>query len=433
LYFKEVSFFTNPFANLVAPVFNELTDGGRFYCNLIRAVGPEAYISRSSTWSNPWPTSIPPGWEMPKYDPAFNLTFNEVSDQAALHIKSLIASTGKDCVLFYSGGIDSTVVLVSLLKNLTSEELTKIKLALSSESVIENPHFYNKFIKDKIQTIDATGNLYSDIITKNNSICITADLGDFIFGTELAVKLYPQLRSLENQLPGNIKKNCNDIYYNVNSENTHYSKYKDLLVLYFNNALNKGINNLKLKTNLPLQLLSRTDFDLQFGELLYEKINRNIIDSKFPIYSLHDFFWWTMFDTKFMWGALRPSVNYGSSNNIQYAVEDGIVNWFGSNEYQLWSMNNNNNGEKIRGTSQGSYKWAAKKYIYEFDKNEWYLQNKIKISSMPSLIKRSWAQHGSFLETKFGVDDQYNVIHINEPGINDYINTGLVNYKVDWI
>jgi hypothetical protein len=433
LFHKEVSFSSKSLANVINPVFNDLSDGGRFYCNLVRAYGPEAYISRIGTWSNPWETKIVPGLEMPNYDPSFNYTFSEVSDMRAQDVKKIINETGKDCIVFYSGGIDSTVTLVSLLKNLNQAELKKIKISLSSDSIIENPYFYKKFIQNKFEIIDSMSNMYSDCINQNGYICITSDLGDFIYGTELGVKLYPQLHALENKLPANIKKSYSHIYNKVSSPDTHYSEYKDLLILYFNLGLEKGIKQLETRLDYPRSLSSRTAVDQQFGELFYEKLNHNIKTSGIPVHSLHDLFWWSMFNQRYIWGAIRPSLNYGNESNIKNTFEQGIVNWFGSKEYQLWSLNNNNNGEKICGSTQSSYKWASKKYIYEFDKNEWYLFNKIKMPSMPVIIKRNWNKFSENFDTKFGLDTDFNVIHINEPGVNDYIIAGLSNYKIDWV
>jgi hypothetical protein len=430
LYHKEVSLNSKAVASLVEPIFNDLPDGGRFYCNLMRAYGAEAYIPRMGKWSNPWETRIAPGLEMPIYNTNFSLTFSEVSDNRAEDIKKIINDTGKDCIVFYSGGIDSTVVLVSLLKNLNSAELKKIKISMSSDSIIENPYFYKNFIQDKFQILDSSSTLYSDCINRDNSICITADLGDFIYGTELGVKMYPQLHALENKLPTNIKKSYSDIYHKVSSQDTHYSSYKDLLILYFNVGLEKGIKNLELRNE---KLATKTADDLQFGELFYEKLDYNIKRSAIPVHSLHDLFWWSMFNQRYIWGAIRPSLNYGTESNIKNTVENGIVNWFGSQEYQQWSLSNNNNGQKINGSSQSSYKWASKKYIYELDKNKWYLFNKIKMPSMPVVIRRNWSKHYTNFDTKFGVDIDFNVIHINEPGVNDYITAGLMNYKVDWV
>ena len=44
-----------------------------------------------------------------------------------------------------------------------------------------------------------------------------------------------------------------------------------------------------------------------------------------------------------------------------------IENWYLWPAYQQWSMNNNNNGQKI-GYGAGTYKKVARDYIFELDK-----------------------------------------------------------------
>jgi len=431
LFYKEFSIHLRSVSTVVGKFFNDLPEGGRFHCNLSRAYNTESYLSRLGHWSEPWETNVMPGWEMPQDDINFNLTFEEVTDLRALDVKKFINSTNKECVVFYSGGIDSTVVLSSLIKNLTPTELQKITVSLSADSIIENPYFYRDYILGKFKIIDSSKNLYTDLKNKN-MCCITGDLGDFIFGTELGVKMYPQMKFLESQLPSDIKRDFSKLYYNVSNGDVHYSNYKDLLIFYFNLGLSKGVNRLSSMSFLPKSLQAYTSQDSQFGELLYEKINNNIKSINAPVYSLHDFYWWSMFNMRFIWGGVRPSMNYSTEDNVKEFLDGSLINWFASNQYQQWSMANNNNGEKIKGTSQSSYKWAAKKYIHNFDKNDFYLFNKIKMPSMPVIVKRSWRTNFENFDYKWAIDDQYNVLKIDQPGVNNFIETGLMNYKVDW-
>jgi PP-loop superfamily ATP-utilizing enzyme len=49
----------------------------------------------------------------------------------------------------YSGGIDSTLVIISLLKNASEEERNNITILLSENSIGENPNFYKDHILGK--------------------------------------------------------------------------------------------------------------------------------------------------------------------------------------------------------------------------------------------------------------------------------------------
>jgi hypothetical protein len=417
----------------ISSFFDDLGEGGRFHCNLSRAYGVEAYLNRYGTWSDPWTTAIEPSLIMPKYDPQFNLTFSEVTDRRALDLKKVITDTGKNIILSYSGGIDSTTCLVSILKNFNAEELKKVKISMSADSIVENPIFYLKYIKDKIETYDIMKNMFTDYVDNDIGIPVTADLGDWIFGTELGVKMYSQIPELEKIINKTSSKFYSDRYYKISSTECHYSTYRDILILYFNKNFERGIKNLESQYFTPKNLTQTNKTDLMFGELLYEKIHKNILTSDIPVHSLHDFFWWSMFNMRFAWGSFRAGMNYGSADNMKHMLNGKILNWYGSTEYQLWSMANNNTGEKINGTTQSSYKRASRNYIYEFDKNKWYYDHKMKLQSLPIVSRRNWKKNFNNFDKKFGFDSNYDVLKLDQPGINEYIQSGLMSYKIDWM
>lgn len=429
LYYKQFTLSLRSISKTIEPIFDDLPAGGRFYCNISRAFRVEAYIPRIGKWSNPWSEGIMPGLEIPNYDTNFKLNFEEVSDLRSLEIKKMINETDQKFIVAYSGGIDSTCCLVGLLKNLSNKELKNIKIAMSIDSILENPYFFNNFIRDNFEIYDLMEYLYTDL---NNLgfCCITADLGDFLFGTELGTKMYPEMKRLEKDLSSSIKEKYSNLYLNINSKDMHYSSYRDLLILYFNNNLSEGINNISNMTHLSKSFSFKNNNDKMFGELFYEKIDNNIKSSNAPVYSLHDFFWWTMINMRYIWGYLRPGFSYGENYDPR---SKNIIDWFGGNEFQLWSLNNNNNGQKINGNKQSSYKWAARKYIYDFDKNDWYFRHKIKLPSMPNIYHRNWKKYFNIFDPQLGLDSDYNIIKMNQPGIDDYINTGLIDYKIDWI
>lgn len=427
LAYKEFSLGCRRTASFLSSFFNELPEGGRFYCNILRSQNIEAYIPRAGEWSDPWPNYLLPGLEIPDYNNSFDLTFSEVSDLRGLEIKKLINETGRKVVLSYSGGIDSTVCLVSLLKNLNKQELENVVISMTSDSIIENPEFYSKYIKNKLKVVDLTNHYHSDFILNENCYVISADLGDFILGTELGTKMYSQIPYLEKEIGSR-----ESLHKYVNDPTVHYSKYKNIIALYLNKVLERNIQTLNAQS-FEKGFLDINSSDRLFGELFYEKVHKNIQTSNAPVYSLHDFFWWTMFNIKFAWGALRAGIDYGSGINLDKVLNDGMIPWYISKEYQLWSLKNNNNGEKIKGITQGLYKWAPKKYIHEFDKNDWYFRHKIKIASGPILMKRIWWKNYKEFDRRIGMDQNYQPIMIDSTGVNEQIKTGLYNYKIDWV
>lgn len=417
LYFVQTSIYNRSFKSVINPILNDLTDASRFYLNISRAYTYESYIPRAGEWSTPWPVEVEPNYLMPNYNPNFSKTFEEVTDETALNLAKKIRETDKEYSLFYSGGIDSTAMAVALLKNLSQEELSRISICMSADSVIENPHFYLTYIKDKIKVVDS--DVYDlKVHTDKNRVAVVADLGDGLFGTELGTRMYPQFFNIGDRL-GYDKSALADLYNNINNGEYHYSRYKDLVVEYFNSIL---------KSKHP----EYSQSDYSFGELYYSKLDHNIKTSTVPVNSLHDFFWWIIFNVKFMHCALRPGTIHSSGIDRTNIFTNGMINWYGTKDYQLWSMANNNNGEKIAGTTQSSYKWAARKYIHDFNKDDWYFSHKIKFASMPLVVSRNWSKKFAELDSFFALTDKYQTLFFGDESVDNYVREQILNYKIDW-
>jgi hypothetical protein len=133
-----------------------------------------------------------------------------------------------------------------------------------------------------------------------------------------------------------------------------------------------------------------------------------------------------------MFCALRGPGVFSIGANKESLINDCLIQWFNTKEYQLWSMNNNNNGQKLSGPTQGLGKIAAKKYIYEFDKNEWYFKHKMKVVSSPNILRRNWRKYFADFDPMLGVDTNYNLIKIGPSAVNNYVINRLMSYKVDW-
>ena len=125
---------------------NESGSGGKIMLDLSTLYKPQRFVSRNGEWSLPWPQQIPPSFEMPAYDPTFTKSFSDVSDERAREIADLINTKNQKFVVMYSGGFDSTIIMSSLIKNLSSEEIKNVSVCANGHSMIENPSFWKKFI-----------------------------------------------------------------------------------------------------------------------------------------------------------------------------------------------------------------------------------------------------------------------------------------------
>jgi len=400
------NYYQQDFWNSLEPI---VQDGGKFMLNLGKRYKPNRFVSRNGEWSLPWKQEIPPMFRMPTYDPNFSKSFSDVCDERAGDIKNMIAS-GKKFAIMYSGGLDSTLIMSALIKNLTREELENIVVCCNLHSLIENPIFWKKFIKDKFKLFDSSVIKYDDLIEMG--YCpITGDEGDAIFGTMMGHEMMQNYSYYLSKVSSKSRIRLESIKEKQTDPSVHWSKYKDIII----------------------QQFSLGD-DAEFGKSWYEKFAKNIKTATVPIQSLHDFYWWMIFNIKYLNCATRISFLLNDRLHCKDLFENKTLNWFNNDGFQLWSMVNNNNGEKIE-LSPATYKMAARKYIYDLDHNDWYFYFKLKIGSLGVVVYNHNVDH---LDKKyrpnarFGLDKNYNTLYIDDPNVQDFIREKMINFKKDW-
>ena len=409
-------------------LYKEVDRGGKFFLNVYNRIDPQRFSSRDeSVWSTPWKMTPPDKFKMIAYDPTFNKTYEEVSDERAREVKVGIQSGKKYC-LMYSGGMDSTSVVVSLLKNLTEEELESFAICASIHSVLENPNFWRNHIFGKLKIFDSNAHLYDDYINMGYTP-ITADEGDCIFGTHIGLQLYHNYEYFVGLQAPAVQNNLMKLKYKVSDGDVHYSAYKDIIISFL--------------------AFDDTPEGQEFGRLLYEKYHYNVLTTKVPVNSLHDFFWWLIFNVKYLNCSIRGAIYFNRTIPLENCL-NSMVHWFNGAGFQQWSMNNNNNGLKIRNTL-ASYKYVQRKYIYEFDKNEWYFNFKTKLESMSNLNIRGknlpmkpLSNNIIAVNDKFeylcvaheenGILEKYDYKGVVRSGkeIREYFEEGVRNFKIDW-
>lgn len=389
----------------------ESGSGGKFMLDLGIYYKPQRFVSRNGDWSMPWPQEIPPGFEMPEYNPAFNRSFDEITDDRAKQIAELIRTKNQKFAVMYSGGIDSTIIMAALIKNLTEEELKNVTVCANPYSMIENPMFWKKFIWGKFKLLDSGVTKYDELISLGLRP-ITADEGDCIFGTMGFLELQQNFEYYLEKLSPKSQTYLRSIRNKMTSSDVHYSEFKDLIIEHWNIPTNK-----------------------ELGSSWYDKFEKNIKTSTVPIISLHDYYWWLLFNTKWVSCAIRSSVFLSDRINYKEVINDWAINWFNTPEYQQWSMVNNNNGEKIQLTAT-TYKMAARRYIYDLDKNDWYFYFKLKMGSLAPNVMFHQDVKDVPVElrpnARFGIDCDYNVLSIDNASVQEYIKSHMASYERDW-
>lgn len=409
LYFSSVSFTAyESNDNFWTSIHNESGEAGKFFINLANKLTTNRFVTRNGEWSLPWEQEIIPGFEMPAYDPNFNKTFEQVSDERALEVKARI-NNGEKFAVMYSGGIDSTVVMSALIRNLSAEELKSVLVCSSTETIIENPYFWSTQIVGKFPIRSSQNSKYDSLI-EDGYIPITADEGDCMFGTIFGLNLYANYDYHLQGLSKETQDNLRPLKYKISDGDIHYSAYKDILIKHLS-----------------------IDGDDKFGELFYEKMVKNINTSNVPVHSLHDFFWWEIFNIKYLNCAVRGALYYNDRVEWKTAINT-IMNWYSGHDYQRWSMTNNNNGVKIQKTVS-TYKQCAKDYIWTVDKNDWYRNFKIKLDSLGFIALHQDVSNipvGQRPVDRVGLTGDYEMMYLSDPLVQNFLHEKITSFKTDW-
>lgn len=297
-----------------------------------------SFIDRTGTINFPFSTkSLFP---MPQFRP-MKKSFEEICIERAQELHKRAEDLGTKLYVFWSGGIDSSLLLVSLLKNASPEQKKNIIVLMTEESIAENPNFYRDHVHGKLNTESATMFPY---LLGSKHLIVSGECNDQLFGSDMAGLLINKFSPSVIHQPYN----------------------RDMFFKFFNeNANNADI------TNFCLDLLER----LKAG-------------APIDIATNFDYLWWINFSLKWQSVFMRI-LSYTSSRNIS-AVNTTYVGrnydqFYGTEDFQLWSMNNLD--KRIKDDWK-TYKWVCKDIIYDYTKDADYRDNKIKRGSLYFLISQ---------------------------------------------
>jgi len=298
-------------------------------------------------------------------------TFEEICNERA---NELLARADRFDVRIYtlwSGGIDSTLALVSLLKNANAAQRKRITVLMSLESIRENGLFYENFIKGKLRT-ETSSSLPLVLGTRN--ILVSGEHNDQLFGSDLMAPL------IVTHGPGIIRQK-----YDPTILIDHYAKSFE--------------GDKKLA---------------EFYVRLFEKLPPVC---PIPIETMFEFTWWINFSLKWATVYYR-TLTFTDPRNVSGITEaysrDFYAPFYNTDDFQLWSLNNPD--KRIKDTWR-TYKWPCKEIIYDFAKDPVYRDMKKKVGSLSSFIANKRAYKA--IDTDFVLYPEFDVDRFFTPD-NDF-------------
>lgn len=268
-------------------------------------------------------------------------TFEDLCNERARFLLRHAEGIGAPLYVLYSGGIDSTLVLVSLLKNATPEQKKTIVVLLSNSSIVENQNFYRDHIHGKLQ-VQSSGMFWHLLGTA--PVIVGGEHNDQLFGSD----------------------RLGDLIRMFGPSVIHAPYSRDTFFSYLNVSLSDA---------------ALANFWLDTFERLKEA-------SPVPIVTNADFLWWINFSLKWQSVFFR-TLSYVSERHVHEISEDYIktryFQFYGTDDFQLWSLTNPD--KKIKDT-WNTYKWPCKDIIYDYNKDAEYRDTKTKHGSLFALMKQ---------------------------------------------
>lgn len=274
-----------------------------------------------------------------------DISFSDATDLRSLDIKQAASKQDREIAVFWSGGIDSTVALASIIKNFDSADLKNVTVLANNQSYYENPIFYHSVIeKYRLKTVNFKNFSNKDIQSVFDKYIVTdGEPADKLWIVNIAIQF--------------------EAVYGAGVLAEPLKKVDSKFVEFLTNYMS-----------------------LDQSKKYYDSLTQNICEAGVEIVTLGDLFWWINFN--FHWVEhLLIWYNQFPIKTAEYyeQYKKNYVPWFNSDEYQLWSLSDR--PKSIKTDRHDLYKMPAKQYIYDLVRDPYYLNYKSKLASPKSLKK----------------------------------------------
>jgi len=276
----------------------------------------------------------------PSLDQTQKKTFAEITDSRSGEILDIMKTTGKRLAVFWSGGIDSTVVLSAIVKNFPPSYLQMIDVYMNNHSFMEYPLYYNRVIKHhKLNCINIE-NLSSHQLPTlfAEKIVTDGEPADKLWLVKVGISYFQEygFQAMHESLNQGHDRFIKFLCFYMDEDQAHH---------YWNFVID------------------------------------NIFETQAPVETIADLFWWINYNYHWnghllIWYAKHLDKNNTAWMNYQLNYHP----WYNSLDYQTWSFSDN---AKLRllFTNPSEYKMEAKTYIFDLLKDENFIRYKTKHAS----------------------------------------------------
>lgn len=311
--------------------------GMRRFCAFFSLFNPGvAFADRTGTVRSPIRSHI--FSPIPAMRP-FSKTYKELCSERAREIVKRADDLAVPLYMMWSGGIDSTLALISLLEHSTEAQKKNITILMSEESIQEYPLFYREHIHGKLRIESSVR--FPELLGGNH-LLVGGEHNDQLFGSDMVGFMV--------------------------------SRFGDQII-------NEPFNRDRFQAFFSDRLGNADDATFYLD--LFERVRAA---APVEIVTNFQYLWWLNFSLKWQSVYTRMLVRVRPRNSAKITPEylrTRYVQFYSTDEFQLWSMNNLD--KRIKDTWK-SYKFTAKDAIYEYTKDADYRDNKTKRGSLFNLL-----------------------------------------------
>lgn len=299
---------------------------------------------------------LPPNkWTMSKFQlPTFRV-YSKSFEDTCYEAANALKQSNNEIVLYWSGGLDSTTVLCSLLA--VGIPRSQITVRYTDMSVAELPKFYNKIVKEgfRLEKLDPGRDFYN--FKPDGRVILTGEGGDHIFGGWF----------VERQKA--------------------------------------------LGASFDKPFYERKRF-LAASASMKEQIGAFLDTAPFQLTTSFDVIWWLAMVLGWQHVVYRLGAFLDQEDFVIYM--DTMRPFYEYEGFQLWSMQEDNHfNKKIPDKTLRTHKQPMKEFIYQFLKDD-SIWSKTKIGSLPGGVGGLYNPQSEFRFTYLGRFEDGSVAHTEQ-------------------
>eukprot|EP01065_Artemidia_motanka_P003274 TRINITY_DN11576_c0_g1_i1.p1 TRINITY_DN11576_c0_g1~~TRINITY_DN11576_c0_g1_i1.p1 ORF type:complete len:683 (+),score=80.73 TRINITY_DN11576_c0_g1_i1:50-2050(+) len=257
---------------------------------------------------------------IPRRDPFFCKTLDQVMMERAAGLLSRSQSTGEELRVLWSGGIDTTANVVAFLRCHKEYPRARVVIQYCDRSIAEYPLFWERFLGGNPSCPFPCSKIEGHVRDavqlprpgEPRFVVVTGDPGDMLMGTYLMALAFRGRK---------VGDAYNALHYGLDKP------WQEVVprLLHARGLLDGRIEKGRMESDLPMY------------HSWISWITPFVHESPIPIVSTFDFLWWMTYGLKYTHDVLRVLYN---RDTVSQALLDLVVNFYETNDFDQWSFSN---------------------------------------------------------------------------------------------